>query len=407
MFELNNERTGFPVKIWLDDISSIEDNCLEQAYNLSKIPFIHKWVALMPDTHVGKGMPIGGVIACKNHIIPKAVGNDIGCGMNFVATNIQVSEIKDIQTGNGNIFQSIISSIMREVPVGRALRKTKIQCKTLESKLDNSFYEEELLESVDRAYYQIGTLGGGNHFIELQEDENGYLCIMLHSGSRSFGADICQYFNDKAREYVSGTDLEFLDEYMLSCLPVDSEYGQRYIKWMNLALNYAYENREIMMDISMKSLKEKIEKFTDLKVEFSNYINCHHNYAALETHYGEDVWVHRKGAIRACKDEIAIVPGAMGSYSYIVKGLGNPESFNSSSHGAGRKYSRNDAIEKFTTENVILDLREKNIVLGKKNKNDVAEECRFAYKDIEDVMKQEKDLVEPIRKLHTVAVIKG
>ena len=181
----------------------------------------------------------------------------------------------------------------------------------------------------------------------------------------------------------------------------------QYIRWMNLAMDYAYENRQRMMERVMELLVRQMKKHAGVDVTFGEIINCHHNYAAIENHYGENVWVHRKGATRARKGEIAVIPGAMGSYSYVVEGLGNLESFCSSSHGAGRAYSRKGAMEAFTAEQVILDLRERQVVLGKQKKNDVAEECRFAYKDIDQVMEQQKDLVRPVKKLRTVGVVKG
>lgn len=410
MFVLYNENTKFPVKIWLKDESQLEGNCLEQAYHLANLPFIHKWVCLMPDTHAGKGMPIGGVIAAKDVIIPNAVGVDIGCGMDFVATNIKVKDIRDIQTGNGTMIQAMIGAIMRAIPLNTERYKTPQESKVLDQakkELDKYAADMELLPLIEDGYYQVGSLGGGNHFIEIQEDEDGYLCIMLHSGSRHLGKAVCDYFHNRARAlnrmWYSGVP----DDYHLAFLPVASKEGQQYISWMQLALDYAFENRERMLSKTKDIVKEQIEKFTDFVVEFSEEINCHHNYASLENHYGENVWVHRKGATRVRKGELAVIPGAMGSYSYVVEGKGNPESFCTSSHGAGRCYSRSGAMAAFTTEAVMVDLKEQGVVLGKRKKNDVAEECRFAYKDIDEVMAQQSDMVTPIRRLKTVGVVKG
>lgn len=410
MFVLYNDKTKYPVKIWLKDENSIEENCLEQAYNLSNLPFIHKWVCLMPDTHAGKGMPIGGVIATKDVIIPNAVGVDIGCGMVFMATNIKVDEIKEIQTGNGSIIQSIIGNIMRTIPLGFEKYKTAQQSEVLDKakeSMDKYENNPELVPLIDEGYFQVGTLGGGNHFIELQEDEEGYLCVMIHSGSRHLGKAICDYFHNKARELNEKWYSMVPDYYRLAFLPVHSEEGKQYINWMQLALDYAFENREHMMNTVCNIIKEQIEKHTELKVEFTDKINCHHNYAALENHYEANVWVHRKGATRVREGEMAVIPGAMGSYSYVVKGKGNKETFCTSSHGAGRCYSRSGAMAAFSTEKVMLDLKEQGVILGKRKKNDVAEECRFAYKDIDEVMEQQKDMVTPIRKLKTVGVVKG
>ncbi|MBD5531313.1 MAG: RtcB family protein [Lachnospiraceae bacterium] len=410
MFVLYNENTRFPVKVWLKDESGLEGKCLEQAYNLSKLPFIHKWVCLMPDTHAGKGMPIGGVIATKDVIIPNAVGVDIGCGMDFIPTNIRVEDIKGIQTGNGTLIQSIIGSIMRTIPLNTERYKVPQESEVLDrAQREMEKYEEdaELVPLIEDGYFQVGSLGGGNHFIELQEDQEGYLCIMIHSGSRHLGKAICDYFHKKAGELNRMWHSEVKDEYHLSFLPVQTKEGQQYINWMNLALDYAFENRARMLDKTCGIVKEQIEKHTDLTVEFGEEINCHHNYAALENHYDANVWVHRKGATRVREGEMAVIPGAMGSYSYVVEGKGNKESFCTSSHGAGRRYSRSGAMQAFSTEQVMVDLKEQDVVLGKRKKNDVAEECRFAYKDIDQVMAQQLDMVTPVRKLKTVGVVKG
>lgn len=410
MFVLFNENTKFPVKVWLGQKEELEGNCLEQAYHLSQLPFIHKWVCLMPDTHAGKGMPIGGVIAAKDVVIPNAVGVDIGCGMDFVPTNIRMDEVRDIQTGNGTIVQAIIGNIMRSIPLNTERYKTPQESAVLDrakQEIEKYGEDKELLPLIDDGYYQVGSLGGGNHFIELQEDEEGFLCIMLHSGSRHLGKKICDYFHKKAKELNQMWYSEVKEEYRLSFLPTQSKEGRQYINWMGLALDYAFENRARMLEQTCAIVKEVVERHTGQGVEFGEEINCHHNYAALENHYGENVWVHRKGATRAREGELAVIPGAMGSYSYVVEGKGSEESFCSSSHGAGRSYSRTGAMQAFSVEQVMVDLKEQGIILGKRKKNDVAEECRFAYKDIDGVMSQQLDLVTPVRKLKTVGVVKG
>ena len=410
MFVLHDESMRFPIKVWLESEDRLEESCLEQARHLARLPFIHKWVCLMPDTHTGKGMPIGGVIATKDVIIPNAVGVDIGCGMDFIPTNIRVKDIREILTGNGTMIQAIIGSIMRAIPLNTERYKTPQESKVLDrAQQEMEKYEEnvELVPLIRDGYFQVGSLGGGNHFIELQEDQDGYLCIMIHSGSRHLGKAICDHFHEKARELNRLWYSDVKDEYRLSFLPVHTKEGQQYINWMNLALDYAFENRARMLDKTCAIVKELIEKHTDLTVEFGEEINCHHNYASLENHYDANVWVHRKGATRVREGEMAVIPGAMGSYSYVVKGKGNKESFCTSSHGAGRSYSRSGAMKAFSTEQVILDLREHDVVLGKRKKNDVAEECRFAYKDIDQVMAQQTDMVTSIRKLKTVGVVKG
>ena len=404
------QRGCYPIKIWLEKEQDLEESCLEQALHLAQLPFLHKWVCLMPDTHTGMGMPIGGVIAAKGAVIPNAVGVDIGCGMAYVKTSIPVKALKETMTGSGNLVQGIVGDILRNIPVGFAHHKTSMPCYTLDRAMEElPLYEmdSELLGQLEAGYFQVGTLGGGNHFIELQEDEEGFLSVMLHSGSRHFGKSVCDYFHQKAREQNCRWYSQVPDEYRLAFLPVDTPEGRQYLNWMNLSMDFARENREKLM-LAVKAVLEKwIGRYTDLELKYEEEINCHHNYAALENHFGENVWVHRKGAVRARKGELTVIPGAMGSYSYVVRGLGNPESFCTSSHGAGRAYSRRGAMEAFSCEEVMVDLKNQGVILGKKNKKDVAEESRFAYKDIDRVMENQKDLVEPVRRLRTIGVVKG
>ncbi len=411
MFVLYDRETmKIPVKVWLETEKELEASCREQALHLANLPFLAGPVCLMPDTHAGMGMPIGGVIASEDVIIPNAVGVDIGCGMAYIETGIRADDLRQIMTGSGNLVQAIIGDIMRNVPVGFAHHKQPMPSYVLNRALDEmDKYEKdgELLGQLDAGYFQIGTLGGGNHFIELQEDDEGFLSVMIHSGSRHFGKSVCDYFHQKARALNQRWYSQVPDSYRLAFLPVDSPEGQQYLNWMQLSMDFAAENREKMM-LAVKAILEKwIGKYTEFSLNFSNDINCHHNYAALENHKGKDLWVHRKGAVEAQNGQLAVIPGAMGSYSYVVMGLGNEESFCSSSHGAGRRYSRKGAMEAFTCEEVILDLERQGVVLGKKGKADVAEESRFAYKDIEIVMENQKDLVIPVKRLKTIGVVKG
>ena len=410
MFVISNENTRKPIKVWLPDESYIEEGCLQQALNLANLPFIHKWVSLMPDTHMGMGMPIGGVIAAEGVIIPNAVGVDIGCGMAFVGTDIKVDEICEIMTGNGSLIQGIVGDILRNVPLGFNHHKHIQSCITLDIALQEmEKYEAnpELVSQIDAGYYQAGTLGGGNHFIELQEDGEGYLGIMIHSGSRNFGKQVCDYFNAIARELNQKYHSIVPDEWRLAFLTVDAQEGKQYINWMNLALDFAAENRTKMM-YTVRAIVEKwVGKYTNISFNYTDEINCHHNYAALENHFGKNLWVHRKGATRARAGELAVIPGAMGSYSYVVEGLGEADSFCSSSHGAGRKYSRKGAMQAFSVEEVMVDLQKQGVILGKHSKKDVPEESRFAYKDIDEVMENQRDLVKPIKRLKTIGVVKG
>jgi tRNA-splicing ligase RtcB (3'-phosphate/5'-hydroxy nucleic acid ligase) len=410
MFVISNEKTKVPIIIWLPEDAMPEESCMAQAYHLANLPFIHKWVSLMPDTHTGMGMPIGGVIASDEVVIPNAVGTDIGCGMGFVSTNIRIDDIKDIPTPNGSIIQGIVGDILRNIPVGFGRHKQPQPSNCLDRAIEQlDQYEDntELLPEIKEGYLQIGTLGGGNHFIEIQEDSNGYIGIMLHSGSRHFGNEICNYFNRKAKALNKKWYSSIPAEYRLAFLPMDSKEGRQYLSWMNLALDFAYENRSMILLVAKAIFAKWIEKYTDLSIEYGDEINCHHNYAAMEHHYGKNVLVHRKGATRAREGEIALIPGAMGSYSYVVRGKGNPESFCSSSHGAGRRYSRTSAMHTFSCEEVMADLNKQGVVLGKHNKNNVAEESRFAYKDIDQVMANQADLVEPVKRLKTIGVVKG
>ncbi|MBI9013236.1 MAG: RtcB family protein [Clostridiales bacterium] len=406
----DKEKNSHPIKIWLDSIESIEESCLEQAMNLSNLPFIHKWVALMPDTHTGMGMPIGSVIATENVIIPNAVGSDIGCGMIYTETSIKADLLRNTPTANGSLLQLIIGDIMRNIPVGFAKHKSKQSSPVLDKAfktLPDDIHKKALLKALDNAYYQVGTLGGGNHFIELQEDDENNLMIMIHSGSRHLGNEVCKYFHSLARAENLKYHSSVPDAYRLSFFPTDTYNGESYIRYMHLALECAYENRKVMLDEVKDIIKNEVMKHCHVDVHFNDALNRHHNYAELEHHYGKKVWVHRKGAIRAKDGELGIIPGAMGSYSYIVMGKGNPESFNSCSHGAGRKYSRTKAKELISSESVMTDLKSKHIVLGKKNKSDVAEEALGSYKDIDFVINNELDLITPIKKLKTVGVVKG
>ena len=411
MFVISNlEEQKYPIKIWLSGIDDIEEECLRQAHNLSRLPFLHKWVALMPDTHTGMGMPIGGVIATEGVIIPNAVGVDIGCGMAFIQTNVKAEIITDTMTKSGSLLQCIIGDILRNIPVGFNHHKEKQECKSVDEALKNiQKYElvPHLIPEIEDGYYQVGTLGGGNHFIEIQVDDEGYVCIMLHSGSRHLGHKICSHFHNVARELNERWHSSVPDEYRLAFLPVDTQEGQGYIDYMNMALDFAQENRDKMLEAVKSIFTRWCVKAFDYTPEYSNLINCHHNYAALENHYGKNVWVHRKGAIRAREGDPGIIPGAMGSYSYIVSGCGWEESFKSCSHGAGRRLSRTKARETYSVEEVMVDLKASGVVLGKNKKSDVAEECRFSYKDIETVIANEADLVKVVKRLSTMGVVKG
>jgi tRNA-splicing ligase RtcB len=353
----------------------------------------------MPDVHEGYGMPIGGVIAAEDVIIPNAVGVDIGCGVVFTKTDVLRSTLSD------ESVRALVGNIMRNVPTGfqhHGKRQSSGTIDKFKETLSAASKSYDLFAEIDRAYYQIGTLGGGNHFIEIQEDNDGFVCLMVHTGSRNLGKKIADYFNKKAKRLNAKCFPEVPEHYDLAFLPIDTEEAKEYLLWMDFALKFAQKNRQRILDVAMQEIGAKIPG-----VDYTLTYNAHHNYASLEHHYGKDVWVHRKGAIRARNGEIGIIPGAMGSPSYIVRGRGNPESFYSCSHGAGRRMSRAAALREFSTEETILDLKKRGVVLGMADKSAVGDESRHAYKNIEDVMRDQADLARPILKLRTIAVIKG
>lgn len=384
---INTER--IPIKIWSNEI---EDSALEQAKNLANLPFGQKWVAIMPDTHMGYGMPIGGVIATNNVVIPNAVGVDIGCGMKARKTNL--TEI-DRET-----LKKILNQIQRDVPTGFAhqSKPQKISDELMEMQKQLSYENTVIREVVNKMPEQMGTLGGGNHFIEIQKGDDGHIWIMLHSGSRGIGKMTCDYYNDMAvrmnKEWYSYKAKE------LAFLPLSSPQGMEYLQAMKIAMRFAEENRLMMLERVTEAMLKYIPT-----MEVEEAIDTHHNYASLEHHYDQDYLIHRKGAVRAVGK--VIIPGSMGTFSYIGEGLQNPESFRSCSHGAGRRMGRKEATRQFTVEQVITEMKDKDIELYKVKKDDVAEECAAAYKDIDVVMENQKDLVKPLVKLRPIGVVKG
>jgi tRNA-splicing ligase RtcB len=384
MYIIKTEK--IPMKIWA---SNVEDNALEQAKNLANLPFANHWVALMADAHLGFGMPIGGVVAVDGMVIPNAVGVDIGCGMKARKTNL--TEI-DKET-----LKNILHQVQRDVPNGFAHHKQpQVISAELQAIAAEVIAAETALAKVfTQMPLQMGTLGGGNHFIELQKGDDGHIWIMLHSGSRGIGKMVCDFYDKLAQTMNPG------DEHAhLAALPVDSQTGRNYLLAMKAAMKFAEDNRLQMLE---KVATAMTKFFPDMKVEEA--IDTHHNYAALEHHFGTDVYVHRKGAVRAVGK--VIIPGSMGTYSYIGEGLENPESFCTCSHGAGRLMGRKEAMQKFSVQSVIEEMKAKKIELVKQKKNDVAEECAGAYKDIDQVMKNQLDLVKPLVKLQPIGVVKG
>ena len=389
------EGKNVPIKSWCNEP---EEGAIQQAYNLSSLPFIFKQVCLMPDTHQGYGMPIGGVIATKGVVIPNAVGVDIGCGMIAVKTtaiDITQDDIKNVFGGSKENQGGIRSSI----PTGFNHHSKKQEWDGFNIAPDIKIIQQEL----ESAKKQLGTLGGGNHFIEIQKGSDGFIWVMIHSGSRNFGYKIAKTYNKLAQDLCARwySDIPPLKgEDGLAFLPMDTTEGQEYIQAMNYALEFALENRKRMMECV------KSEFVRVLHCEFEDEINIHHNYAKIEHHFNSNVMVHRKGATSAYKGQYGIIPGSQGTASYIVKGKGTEDSFKSCSHGAGRKMSRKKARATLNFEEEKSKLDNQGIIHSLRQKNNL-DEASSAYKDIDVVMDEQKDLVDIVVELKPLAVIKG
>jgi tRNA-splicing ligase RtcB len=382
-----------PIKLWLDDI---EDEALQQAKNLSNLPFTNKWVSLMPDSHLGVGVPIGSVFVTKDVIVPNAIGVDIGCGMCAVKTNLTSIDISKLK--------EIMGEIRKRIPVGFNHRKenkaTLLLAEEIISEYETIYaFSTSSLEK-DIAS-QVGTLGGGNHFLELQRGNDGFVWIMLHSGSRNIGKRVADYHNKIATEVNDKWYSNAPKEYKLPFLPLSSEEGTQYFNDMKFCCEFAFQNRKFMMD----EIKDIFVSLID-DVHFDETINIHHNYASWENHYGENVIVHRKGATSAREGQLGIIPGSQGTKSYIVRGKGNPESFDSCSHGAGRKMGRKMAQRTLDLETEQKFLNDQGIIHSIRNVSDL-DEASGSYKDIGVVMNNQKDLVDVVVELSPLAVIKG
>jgi len=389
------EGKNVPIKSWCNNP---EEGAVQQAMNLSSLPFMFKQVCLMPDVHQGYGMPIGGVIATKGVVIPNAVGVDIGCGMCAVKTSLTgltQEQIKQIFGGS----KEYKSGIRTRVPVGfNHHSKTQIW-EGFDFAPDIPIIQQEL----NSARKQLGTLGGGNHFIELQKGSDGFVWIMVHSGSRNFGYKIAKTYNKIAQDLCSkwySNISPLKGEDGLAFLPTNSNEGEEYLEAMNYALSFAYENRRRMLKNICLSVFEVVE------CEFEPGINIHHNYATMEHHFGSNVMVHRKGATSAKAGQYGIIPGSQGTSSYIVVGKGNEDSFKSCSHGAGRVMSRSKARAVLNLEEEKSRLDKQGIIHSIRTKSDL-DEASSAYKDIDVVMKEQSDLVDVVVKLTPLAVIKG
>lgn len=381
-----------PVKIWTD---KVEESAMSQIENLTTLPFLFHHLAIMPDVHAGKGMPIGGVLACKDVVIPNAVGVDIGCGMCAVETNLKASEIPAEV-----LRKKIMRGIRRRIPLGKNHHKELQDEKFLPEGFDID--KMEIVKRRQHAIrYEIGTLGGGNHFIELQKDEEDTLWIMIHSGSRNLGKQVGDYYNEIAAKLNERWYSAVSPEVHMPFLARQTQEFNMYWNEMQYCVAFALCNRKLMMERIEEIIADSIKE-----VEFEPMINIAHNYAAIEHHFDSDVIVHRKGATLARKGVTGIIPGSQGTASYIVEGLGNPESFCSCSHGAGRLLSRKSAIETLDLQQEIAMLEAKGIVHAVRSRDDL-QEASGAYKDIDEVIANEADLVKVKTKLLPVAVIKG
>lgn len=386
-----------PVKIWTDDVDA---GSKQQLANLASLPFIHSHVAAMPDVHVGIGATIGSVIATHQAIIPAAVGVDIGCGMVAARLSLTAHDIDEKR------LKMVFDQISRDVPVGRAQhaddRVLTAAARPFEAGLKAlTERHPQLLKAFGKHskwQNQMGTLGGGNHFIEVCLDESAQVWVMLHSGSRGIGNALASYFIELARKDMERHMIQLPDR-DLAYFSEGSAHFADYVEAVHWAQEYAAANRQAMLDLVLAGLRRHLPPF---KVT-TEAVNCHHNYVAREHHFGADVWVTRKGAIRAGAGELGIVPGSMGARSFIVRGKGNPESFCSSAHGAGRRMSRTAASKRFGAADLE---RQTQGVICRKDVG-VVDEIPAAYKDIDEVMARQADLTEVLHTLKQVVCVKG
>ncbi len=390
MKQVVSEGCNVPIKIWLENI---EANALSQARNLANLPFVFKHVALMPDCHSGYGMPIGGVLATKGVIIPNAVGVDIGCGMCAIKTSL--TEI------NTDELKKIMSGIRELVPLGFDHHKRR-QDEALMPPIDNLPQKSIVRNMHAGALKQIGTLGGGNHFIEIQKGSDGHIWVMIHSGSRNLGYKVAAHYNKLAEKLNERWCSVVPKKQELAFLPIETQEAKDYMSEMQYCVDFAFANRKLMME-NIKSVFTKVvgDDFNEL-----NFINIAHNYARWESHFNTNVIVHRKGATSAREGEVGIIPGSQGTKSYIVLGKGNVESFESCSHGAGRIMGRKQAQRELNLDEEIDKLNSRGIVHSIRGIRDL-DEAPGAYKDINEVMENQNDLVSILVELNPLAVIKG
>lgn len=388
-----------PIKLWLEDI---EDGALAQAKNLANLPFVHKHIAIMPDSHLGYGMPIGGVMATKGVVIPNAVGVDIGCGM--IAMKTPFTEIGDIK--------GIMNEVRNRIPLGFHKHKHPKPIRWMPKQGANveALYPVVWSEWIN-ALKSLGTLGGGNHFIEFQKGSDDHIWIMIHSGSRNLGYKVANHYNKIAKEKADQYYTRVPKEWDLAFLPLNTYNGRAYMREMEFCVEYAKANRTVIMTEIVEVMIglghfQADEAQEDLKNMVDGMINIAHNYARKENHFGQDVMVHRKGATLAREDTVGIIPGSQGSNSYIVQGKGNAESFHSCSHGAGRLMGRKQAQKNLNLEDEIGLLDRLGVIHSIRSEKDL-DEATGSYKDIHTVMNNQRDLVDVLIELTPLAVIKG
>lgn len=376
-----------PIKMWLTDI---EEGALMQAKNIANLPFTFRHIAIMPDSHQGYGMPIGAVLATNKVIVPNAVGVDIGCGMCALKTNI--TDIAKVD------LHSIINKAKQLIPVGFNWHEEKQDENLMPKNYENL---EIVSRHYEKATMQIGTLGGGNHFIEIQKGNDGFIWIMIHSGSRNLGYNVAKHYDKLAQEINANYFSNVSKDMEMAFLPIHTKEAKDYFNEMNYCVEFALANRKLMMQRMIDAFNFVLGEF-----EFDDIINKSHNFAAWENHFKENVIVHRKGATRAYLGEYGMIPGSQGSKSFIVIGKGNNESFRSCSHGAGRKMGRKQAQRELNLADEIA-IMNKLGVLHNIETVEQLDEATSAYKDIDVVMQNQSDLVDIVVELMPLAVIKG
>jgi tRNA-splicing ligase RtcB len=406
-YDVLNVQDGRPVKMWTRGVP-VEEEARRQLANTARMPFIYKHMAAMPDVHVGKGSTIGSVIPTLGAVIPAAVGVDIGCGMMAAKTTLSARDLPDN-------LGPLRSAIERSVPHGMSPRTrgskgrdtgswdtppqtVDAAWKALKTEFDAICQKTPKLKHTNN-YKHLGTLGSGNHFIEICLDEQGFVWFMLHSGSRGVGNAIGSHFIELAKRDMR-THIANLPDQDLAYLQEGTQHYDDYVEAVGWAQKFARMNREVMMQNLIAAVRTVISKPFETHLEA---VNCHHNYVQKEHHFGKDVLVTRKGAVSAREGELGIIPGSMGAKSYIVRGKGNPESFNSCSHGAGRIMSRTEAKRRYSVDDHVRATE------GVECRKDAAviDEIPMAYKDIDAVMQAQSDLVEVVHTLKQVVCVKG